>query len=63
MSKRNISNEEISHVLRLARNGSHLREIARLSGVSTTGVMGICARAGVRLRPGKRGPIMAGGAK
>jgi hypothetical protein len=57
MPKRRISTEEVSHVLRLARQGNHLREIARLSGVSTSGVTGICARAGVYLKKVKPGPL------
>lgn len=57
MSKRRISREEITEVLALARAGVHGREIARRTTVSTQGVTGICARHGVKLSHGKRGPI------
>lgn len=57
MAKRRISTDEVRHVLQLARDGKYLREIARLTGVSTTGVTGICARAGQRIKAGKRGPL------
>lgn len=56
MAKRRISEQEVSDVLRMARQGMHLRCIARFSGVSTTGVTGICDRAGLRLVKAKRGP-------
>jgi hypothetical protein len=57
MAKRRISDEEIRHVIQLSRSGLYLREVARLTGVSTTGVTGICARAGIRINHGKRGPL------
>lgn len=57
MSKRRITPEEINHVITLARSGMHSRAIARASTVSTQGIHGICQRAGVKLKHGKRGPI------
>ena len=57
MSKRIIPISEVRQVLSLAREGKHLREIERLTGVSTNGIMGIVARAGVKLKQVKRGPV------
>ena len=56
MSKRIITRDEISHVLRLARSGVYLREIERRTGISTNGITGICDRAGARLTKAKPGP-------
>lgn len=57
MSKRIIPPSEVKHVLSLAREGHHLRAIERQTGVSTNGITGICDRAGVKLKQGKRGPV------
>jgi hypothetical protein len=56
MSKRIIPISEVRQVLSLAREGKHLREIERLTGVSTNGITGICDRHWVRLVKAKRGP-------
>lgn len=57
--KRRIPPHEVAHVLSLARQGLHQREIARRTGVSRQGVIGITDRASITLTPGKRGPIAA----
>lgn len=58
MARRTITQSEVAEVVKLAKDGKHLREICRLSGVSQSGVSRITAELGIRLARGKPGAVM-----